>query len=212
VSDAAPRYVPAAGRRALTALYDPAMALTMREGTWRPVFADQILHGLKPDGVVVDVGAGTGTLAARLADLRPEADVIAIDGDPEVLARAARKGVRCREGLADALPLADHSADRVVFSLLLHHLEPDGKRAALAEARRVLRAGGRVHVADWGPPHDPLMRATFFGLQLLDGFANTRDHAAGRLPDLIAAAGFAGVAVGERYRTVWGSLELLTAT
>ena len=212
VTDAAPRYVPAAGRRAFTALYDPVMAATMREGTWRPVLVDRILEGLRPDGVIADVGAGTGTLAALLADARPDADVVAIDGDPEVLERAARKGVRGREGLAGDLPLADRSTDRVVMSLLLHHLEPDAKRAALGEARRVLKPGGRLHVADWGRAADPLMRLTFLSLQLLDGFAGTRDHVAGRLPGLIAESGFGSVAVGERYRTAWGTLELITAS
>jgi ubiquinone/menaquinone biosynthesis C-methylase UbiE len=204
VSTVSEAYVPAAGRRALTALYDPAMALTMRERRWRPRFAEQILEGLSPNGVIADVGAGTGTLAALLADRRPDADVIAIDGDPEVLARAALKGVRGREGLAGALPLADRSADRVVFSLVLHHLHD--KPQALAEARRVLAPGGRLHVADWGRP-DVVTRPGFLALQVLDGFANTRDHAAGRLPDLIAAAGFASVTTTERYRTPWGRLE-----
>jgi SAM-dependent methyltransferase len=212
MADAAPRYVPAAGRRAFTALYDPVMAATMREGAWRPALVTRILEGLRPDGVIADVGAGTGTLAALLADARPGADVIAIDGDPDVLERAARKGVRGRQGLADALPLAARSVDRVVMSLLLHHLDPEAKRAALAEARRVLARGGRLHIADWGRLADPLMRATFLGLQLLDGFAGTRDHVAGRLPGLIADSGFVGVTVDERYRTAWGTLELITAT
>jgi SAM-dependent methyltransferase len=108
--------------------------------------------------------------------------------------------------------VADRSADRVVMSLLLHHLEPTAKRAALAEARRALKAGGRLHVADWGRPADPLMRASFLGLQLLDGFAGTRDHVAGRLPGLIAESGFGSVSVDRRYRTAWGSLELITAS
>jgi SAM-dependent methyltransferase len=212
VTDAAPRYVPAAGRRAFTRLYDPVMAATMREGTWRPVLVARIVEGLRRGGVIADVGAGTGTLAAMLAAERPDADVIAIDGDPEVLERAALKGVRGRSGLAGDLPLQDRSADRVVMSLLLHHLEPAAKRAALGEARRVLRPGGRLHVADWGRASDPVMRASFLSLQLLDGFAGTRDHVAGRLPGVIAESGFGSVAIGERYRTAFGTLELLTAS
>jgi hypothetical protein len=48
-------------------------------------------------------------------------------------------------------------------------------------------------------------------LQALDGFPNTRDHAAGRLPEIITAAGFTEVALEYRMRTAWGSLELLSA-
>jgi hypothetical protein len=75
----------------------------------------------------------------------------------------------------------------------------------------VLQPDGRIVVADWGRPHGPLMRAAFLGVQLLDGFATTRDHAAGRLPSLLAQAGFGSVEVGRRWRTLWGSLEITTA-
>jgi SAM-dependent methyltransferase len=148
------RYVPAAGLAALTRLYDPAMALTMRDGAWRPALRDRVL---------------------------------------------------------DALPLEDGCADAVVMSLLLHHLESDGKRAALEEARRVLRPEGRLHIADWGKPQGALLRAGFLFLQLLDGFANTRDHAAGRLPAFIEAAGFDEATTWRRLRTPWGSFELTSA-
>lgn len=53
--------------------------------------------------------------------------------------------------------------------------------------------------------------ATALARQLLDGFTNTRDHAAGRMPSLIAQAGFDMVRVTQRWRTLWGSLEILTA-
>jgi hypothetical protein len=55
------------------------------------------------------------------------------------------------------------------------------------------------------------MRSCFFALQLLDGFASTRDHASGRLPSFIEGAGFAAVKVQQRWRTAWGSLELILA-
>jgi SAM-dependent methyltransferase len=209
VTDA--RYVPAAGRRGLTAFYDPVMAVSMRESAWRPKLVEAATSGLPRNGVIADVGAGTGRLARRLMQARPDADVVAIDGDPDVLRRAAVKGVRGREGLADALPFDDASVDRVVMSLLLHHLDRDGKLDALREARRVLAPGGRLHIADWGRP-DPLTRPGFLALQVLDGFPGTRDHAAGRLPQLIAEAGFAAVRTGDRFRTPWGRLELLSAS
>ena len=55
------------------------------------------------------------------------------------------------------------------------------------------------------------MRGLFFGLQLLDGFSNTRDNVAGRLPEMITDAGFSSVMSDGRLRTVMGSLELLRA-
>lgn len=210
------RYVPAAGRRGMTRFYDAAVALTMREQLFRGRLVEQVLAGLPAGGTIADVGAGTGTLAIALARAVPAATLIAIDGDPEALAIAAAKegaaAVEWKRGLAGELPLADGSCDRVTMSLLLHHLDAAGKRAALAEAHRVLRAGGRLHIADWGRPQDPLMRAGLFTLALIDGFDGIRDHAAGRLPGFVEGAGFARVECHDRLRTAWGSLELFSAT
>lgn len=209
------RYVPAAGHSFLTRLYDPSIALTMRERRFRGLLADQVVHGLAEGSTVADVGCGTGTFAIALAQARPDLRIVGIDGDQAVLATAMEKAgaeaVEWLDGLAGELPLAGASADGVVMSLLLHHLDPPAKQAALTEARRVLRPGGRLHVADWGRPHDPLMRGAFLLLQALDGFSNTRDHAAGRLPGIVAAAGFEDVTTHARLRTGWGSLELLSA-
>jgi ubiquinone/menaquinone biosynthesis C-methylase UbiE len=209
----AERFVPAAGRRAFTRLYDPAVALTMREATFRGRLRAQVLDGLAPGAPVVDVGCGTGTLASALA--AGGAEVIGVDGDPEVLAlaraKAGAEAVQWRKGTATALPLPGESADRVVMSLLLHHLDAGAKRTALAEVVRVLRPGGRLHVADWGRPRDPLMRGAAWALQRLDGPEGLREHLDGRLHGLLADAGLSAVAIHDRMRTGWGSLELLSA-
>ena len=213
--DAAARYVPAAGFHGLTRFYDTALALTMRERQWRPDLIRQVVADVPDGGAIVDVGSGTGTLAIGLARARPGLEVFGIDGDPEVLARAAGKegaeAVDWREGLAGDLPFEDHTADAVVMSLLLHHLTPAAKRDALAEARRILRPGGRLHIADWGQAADLAMRAAFLVLQAIDGVEGTRDHVAGRLPAIIASAGFTDVRRTKRLRTGWGTLEVLEA-
>jgi ubiquinone/menaquinone biosynthesis C-methylase UbiE len=209
------RFVPAAGRRGLTRVYDATVALTMRESLFRGRLAEQVLADLPEGARIVDVGAGTGTLAIALAKAAPAATVTAVDPDPEILTIARGKDgaelVDWQAGFADRLPLEDGSCDRVTMSLLLHHLDAASKRAALAEAHRVLRGDGRIHIADWGEAQDPLMRSAFFALQLIDGFDGTRDHVAGRLPGFVEAAGFDGLTRHDRLRTGWGSLELLSA-
>jgi ubiquinone/menaquinone biosynthesis C-methylase UbiE len=209
------RFVPAAGRRGLTRFYDTVLAITTREGAFRSRLESQLLAGLPTGATILDVGAGTGTLAIALAEAAPGARVVAIEPDPEArriaIAKTGAERVEWRTALASELPVEDGSCERVAMSLVLHHLDADGKRAALGEARRVLAPGGSLHVADWGRAHDPLMRAAFFVLQLIDGFPGTSDHAAGRLPRFIEDAGFARLETHDRLRTAWGSLELLGA-
>jgi ubiquinone/menaquinone biosynthesis C-methylase UbiE len=121
------------------------MAITMREDRWRPLLRDRALSSVPAAGAVLDVGAGTGTLALSLAAARPDVAVTAIDGDEAILALAEAKAgaetVRWQRGLADDLPIGSAEADAVVMSLMLHHLGTDAKRRALREAARVLRPG-----------------------------------------------------------------------
>ena len=209
-----PRYVPAAGYAALTPLYDHAIRWTMREPLFRGLLVEQITDGLG-SGTVLDLGCGTGTLTAAIAAAAPQARVVGLDGDAAILARARAKAgggrIEWLEGSATELPFGDRSLDRVSASLLLHHLDDRAKEAALTEAARVLKQGGRLHIADWGRPRGLLMRASFTLLRALDGRANTRLHAEGGLPDAVRLAGFGPVVVTARLRTAWGTLELLAA-
>ena len=84
------RHVPAAGRRAFTRLYDPVVALSMREATFRGRLCAQVLDGLAPGASVVDVGCGTGTLAIALAARGAEVVGRRL-GDPEALSLARAK-------------------------------------------------------------------------------------------------------------------------
>jgi ubiquinone/menaquinone biosynthesis C-methylase UbiE len=172
-------FVPAAGRHGLTALYDPVVAVTMRERAFRSRLVEQVSEGT-PDSVL-EIGCGTGSLTVCLAEALPEASITALDPDLDALARAQAKDplekIDWREGTALGLAIADESFDRVVASLVLHHLTTAQKRVALAEAFRVLHPGGRLHIADWGRPQDPVMRGAFFALRMLDGFEPTRVHA-----------------------------------
>lgn len=209
------RYVPALAFRSLTRFYDPLLRLTLRDEAIKRALVEQC--ELESNMHVLDVGSGTGTLTLMLVRATPGVHVTGIDGDPDVLRIAREKAERARvavelvEGLATSLPFANASFDRVTTSLVLHHLTAEDKARALREMHRVLRPGGELHVADWGRPHGPLMRAAFVGVQLLDGFASTRDHAAGRVPSFVADAGFVDVKETRRWRTIYGTLAFLRA-
>jgi ubiquinone/menaquinone biosynthesis C-methylase UbiE len=107
----------------------------------------------RPDDRVVDLGAGTGLLTLALAPRVRE--LVAVDISERMLQRldhtASADGVHNVTPLvADLrrLPLEDESATLVVSNYAFHHLEDTGKELALAEARRILRPGGRLVICD----------------------------------------------------------------
>jgi tRNA (cmo5U34)-methyltransferase len=111
---------------------------------------------------VVDLGTGTGALAAAILDGVPGSLVQLLDVDPAMLevaaARVADHGVRAqlvRGSFDDALP----SCNAIVASLALHHVTDRAAKATLyARIRDALRPGGVLVVADItvhedGPEH-----------------------------------------------------------
>jgi ubiquinone/menaquinone biosynthesis C-methylase UbiE len=185
------------------------MRATMRERTFRSRLVSQTLA--HAPARVLDLGTGTGSLAVALNDADPNLRVTGLDADPGALSIAKTKDpdgqIEWIGGQASELPFGDASFDAVTCSLMLHHLQNTAKLAAL----RVLVPGGYLQIADWGAASDPLMWLAFCAIRLLDGFACTSTHAAGALPRLIAAAGFADVRNSGRLRTCWGSLQLISA-
>jgi ubiquinone/menaquinone biosynthesis C-methylase UbiE len=208
------QFVPALRFDALTRLYDPVVALTSREGTFKRRLLE---HARIKDGeAVLDIACGTGTLAIEVKNANPKAKVSALDGDRTILARARAKAkeagvkVEFQRGLSNELPYDGRSFDVVLSTLFFHHLTDEAKADTAEEIRRVLRLGGRVLIADWGRPQDPLMRMMFLNVQLLDGFANTSSSVAGKLPEFLREAGLKRVSVVDRVRTPLGTIEIVS--
>ena len=143
-------------------------------------------------GRVLEIGVGSGL---NLPHYPAGADVVGIDLSPRMVELAQRRldrgvttaVVRLRVGDAQQLDLPDASVDTVLATYALCTI-PD-PAAALAEAHRVLRPGGRAVVVEHGPGSNALVRV---GQRLLDPVAVrfAADHLLRDPVPYLVAAGF----------------------
>lgn len=112
--------------------------------------------GLRPGDRVLDVATGTGLVAREAARLGGR--VTGLDPSAGMLAAARRNlPIGLVQGRAEAIPLADASADFLSMGYALRHVADLG--TAFAEYRRVLRPGGRLLLLEIGRPEGRLAQA-----------------------------------------------------
>lgn len=209
------QFIPALRYDWLTRLYDPIIRLTTRETAFKRRLVD-IAH-IQTGHRILDLGCGTGTLALLIQKTHADTEVFGVDADLNVLTIAQGKVVGSDSpllliaGLVFELPYPANQFDRIVSTLLFHHLTQEAKQRTLQETLRVLKPGGQLCVADWGKPTNRFMRMLFFLVQLLDGFTTTTDNMKGMLPELMRDTGFAEVHEVDHLNTLFGTLRLTIA-
>ncbi|MGE2722197.1 class I SAM-dependent methyltransferase [Mycolicibacterium celeriflavum] len=203
-------YLPAAGHD----LFLPGYDLLTRVLGFRAAYRTLIDQAdLKSGMSVLEVGCGTGNLVIGAKHAHPGVEITGCDPDPRALARAERKargltGITFDRGYAQRLPYADESFDRVLSSMMWHHLDDDVKCVAADELFRVLRPGGELHLVDIGGE-----------VSSDDGVLARRmlrsSHAAGNLDDAIPrrlrAAGFECDQVATRRVRLFGHVAFFKA-
>ena len=125
---------------------------------WRRLLLQQA--ALPPHGRLLDLGTGTGDIAAAALQSVPEAQVVGADFTLEMM-RAGRNRadtVQVQWTCADTLqlPFPDHSFDAVTSGFLMRNVIDVA--GAFAEQVRVLRPGGCVVCLDTTPPPENLLR------------------------------------------------------
>jgi SAM-dependent methyltransferase len=186
----------------------PAYLATFADAT-RP-FCEAILDAaaIGPGMRMLDLACGPGLLAIAAAGRG--ADASGLDFSPAMLAlaRAASPGTTFCEGDAEAMPIADAAFDAVVSSFGVHHFPRPA--AALAEAHRILRPGGRLAFTTWAEPaRNVAWRLLFDAIRAHGDIDAAKTPPSGgnlgsadAVGKLVSEAGFAGVSA-ETVRREW---------
>jgi ubiquinone/menaquinone biosynthesis C-methylase UbiE len=205
------RYLPGMGRDWLLPLYDPFTRLIGIESAHRKLAGQAALESAER---VLEIGCGTGNLALLVKRMRPQLEVVGLDPDPKALARAAGRARRAGlpleldRGFADELPYADASFDRVLSSLMFHHLEADLRGPSLRQVLRVLRPGGSLHLMDFGGDSHQL-----HGVARLARRSDAlKDNWDDRIPTAMREAGFVDAAETGHLTKHLGRLTYYRAT
>jgi len=143
--------------------YDPVNRLfSLGSGGW---YRRRSLRraGLRPGHRVVDIAVGTGLLAREALTITGDArTVLGVDVSEAMLAIARENlDIPLVEGAAEALPLADATADFVTMGYALRHVAD--LVAAFREALRVLRPRGTIVLLEISTPRRRLSRALAAG-------------------------------------------------
>jgi tRNA (cmo5U34)-methyltransferase len=114
-------------------------------------------------GRILDLGTGTGETARRVLARHPDASLVGIDENEEMLAVArdrlpAERVSLCVGRIEDPLP--EGSFDLVTSALCVHHLDEQGKAALFGRVADALAPGGLFVMGDVVVPDDPAAATT----------------------------------------------------
>jgi ubiquinone/menaquinone biosynthesis C-methylase UbiE len=142
---------------------------------------------LKPDGVVADVGSGTGYFTVRLAHFVAKGRVYGVDIEPDMVKYLADRAKRAGESNVTALlgqpdsPNLPEKVDLVLMVDTFHHIAERGRYFNHLKAS--LKPDGRVAIIDFNeaspmgpPPSERLPAATVKSELARAGYALTAEH------------------------------------
>ena len=201
------KYIPAMGFFSLANLYDPLIKIGLRETK----FKTRLIHqsNIQPSDHVLDLGCGTATLTLMIRSIFTQVRLVGLDGDRRILTVANKKignlglDIQLDEAFSFQMPSPNGFFDRVVSSLVLHHLSDEAQCSTLQEAIRVLKPGGELHIADFASPHGQRAHLTS---HILGGVRPIIAEARLPLLESMSDAGFTSVKDWGRFFTFFGKI------
>lgn len=171
------------------------MKINSRHGhfNWIAPFYDRVFGSTNHDALfghlaaeagqlVLDIGGGTGRVAQRLRELG--AQVIVVDPAPGMLRHAREKRLSAVRALAERLPFAADSIDRIYIVDAFHHFAHQGQAAI--DLVRILRPGGRLVIEE---PDLRRFSVKFIAVAEKAALMQSHFYSPSGLADLFAAAG-----------------------
>jgi SAM-dependent methyltransferase len=170
------------GQNRQNRMFENAEAYERFMGRWSRLLAPLLVDfsNLGETGRVLDIGSGTGSLAAAAARIKPGIGVTGIDPSPEYVSFAqsrnpASERIAYEVGDAQKLRFEAGTCD-ASLSLLVFNFIPD-RRLALRELLRVTKTGGRIAAAVWDYGDGMRMLRVFWDAAVqLDPAAAKRDE------------------------------------
>jgi ubiquinone/menaquinone biosynthesis C-methylase UbiE len=204
----AENFIPALKFRILTPLYDIFLRVVMKEIKIK----SRLIAQLNPNDTerILDFGCGTGTLTLMIKKAGSGCDVYGIDIDPQVLEIAEKKA---RYEMVDihvilyngiTLPFTDEIFDKVVISLVVHHLSKEERPRLFRELYRVLKKGGELHILDFG-----IQRSLYTRLitSVLKFFEPIKENLLGKIPEYLKLSCFKDVEEVNYENTLIGTVS-----
>lgn len=150
---------------------------------WKKMLTRRLVQNTPLRTQLLDVCCGTGDIAVRVAEQRPDLYVTGLDFSPAMLAEAKRRAavnVRFLQGNAMSLPAADNIYTAACISFGLRNTAD--YEQTLREMLRVVKPDGYIYCLDSFVPDNPLIRPFYriyfrFLMPLFGGgFSGARDY------------------------------------
>jgi ubiquinone/menaquinone biosynthesis C-methylase UbiE len=210
------KFVPALRYKWLTPFYDFFARAIFPEKKIKESFIRSL--NLSGNETVLDFGCGTGTLCLMTKKEYPAVTIIGIDVDAGVLSIAENKiakqqmNIRLEKYDGENIPAFEGvQFDKVISTLVFHHIPTSTKKTLLIQLYRLLKTGGTFHVADFGKASNLYCKIASEIFGRFDGKENTSANLSERLPDFIKDTGFTEVRIRKSHNTSFGTVDLIDA-